>query len=786
MSDQDELIVLSSSEDQENFSEQEGSLGSAPGLLPSEQEEEEQEQEEEQEEEEEEKEEEEEEEEEESYGRSRGFLPAPVFPSMIVDSRMIGASGRGELMPFPSIEQESLHFSNASQRSLDLQEGAEVEEDRASNRSKLYPYSDVENASIENVRMGSRSPLTRSSIVENDQDFSQESYFPENHSSAIVGIKRPRSDSRDVTYYREELILKDLEIDNFRTEVAALVRENAMLNEAAANWKVMQNEYTRRLSAQEKAFENIKIQMLEEKDELKNVISGLRAELDDVNSNLNYTKRLHEKEMDQKMLEVRGLKMETINLQEISRKHSEETERLRRENVSLQCFRDELQVAKNKIKELEFEAENLKIAQQSEDSRNNALEIQRLNDQISSLTKEKENWAMEQQSSLLLKNQNALLKRKLEELEKRNQELEITEAKHYEIRAKLQLWIDSMSSTFDSEDVNPTSVVNHILLLRSNVNSGIDMISKLESELKESVLAKENLQRELVECVSSSKSIKAELNEMRETLSTTQTQLRGALHYRDCLTKILDHYDGPDAVKPESQSDSVTQRLKSLSEMLSTNEGVIEKMKSQLAEMDQVKALNRNLTKRVDSLMAEVEILKTRLGRGEYNTSMTKILHFTHNPSMKPRSQNDAMKASSIADINRIKDLEDDRARLEEELLDLKKQKDRLVAIYQSITNDFKEVYFVLFGFSVEPHGKRKYAIKHNYAEIESDYLVFEAPDKKNPKFLVFTLSKSNVTGPILKKYADLLKTHKTDANMFPSLLSKLSLELYENNSRKL
>jgi hypothetical protein len=198
-------------------------------------------------------------------------------------------------------------------------------------------------------------------------------------------------------------------------------------------------------------------------------------------------------------------------------------------------------------------------------------------------------------------------------------------------------------------------------------------------------------------------------------------------------------------------------------------------------EKEESSSLSRNLSKRLDAALSEIEVLKARLGRGEYSNTMTKILHLAKAPKSSTNHDqhidNSCLKKSLDESLQRIK-------LLETELQDSLKSRDRLKSVYHSITQSFKQAYFKITGFSIDAVESNRFAVSSLYAQDPEEYLTFEIKSNKNQAIekIRFSRSKSRSQSGILDKYMDVLSQKNEDTEYFPVIMAQLISDLWQNS----
>jgi hypothetical protein len=181
--------------------------------------------------------------------------------------------------------------------------------------------------------------------------------------------------------------------------------------------------------------------------------------------------------------------------------------------------------------------------------------------------------------------------------------------------------------------------------------------------------------------------------------------------------------------------------------------------------------------------LTEIEILKARLGRGEYSNTMTKVLHLAKAPKSSIVSTE---QSTDVAGLK--KSLEESKQKiqlLESELLDSVKSRDRLKTVYHSITQNFKQAYFKITGLSIDAVESNRFAVSSMYIQDPDEYLMFEIKSNKSHAIekIRFSKSKSKSQSGLLNKYMDSLSEKNEETDIFPIIIAQMVSDLWQMQS---
>lgn len=342
-------------------------------------------------------------------------------------------------------------------------------------------------------------------------------------------------------------------------------------------------------------------------------------------------------------------------------------------------------------------------------------------------------------------------------------------------------WARLCSKVLEADIKTPSDLVGSILAFKNQV---VD-IEKEKNELwlKNVELSNENdmCNKTQLDQKAEITYLSAELHDIKSSISLNEQKIEILQAQKDSLDRIVKSYEDETV---QISTDDTTMNLKSHCESLEASvrakDAMLRDLETKLEAMDQIESQKNILAKKLDKAMNEVQILKSRLGRGEFNTTMTRILHLGKSPKELSPSSVDTKK--SLEEQLKIKNKEVGQCEkrievLKKETDSLRIAKERLVEVYRKVTQDFKDVYYELSGFALDLIGKRKYRLKSRHSEHDSDALVFHVPKHTKTPFIL--PNECILNGPVLalhfRKIVD-----ENNRDPIGISLSRLSLALYE------
>ncbi|KAK5578568.1 hypothetical protein RB653_008240 [Dictyostelium firmibasis] len=197
----------------------------------------------------------------------------------------------------------------------------------------------------------------------------------------------------------------------------------------------------------------------------------------------------------------------------------------------------------------------------------------------------------------------------------------------------------------------------------------------------------------------------------------------------------------------------------------------------------------KRLNKEIEKLLQDNALLEARLGKGEFDPTKTKVLHFSNNPSSILNQQQNESNNSNYSNTNNNnnndsiqadKKLIEENHRLYLQINDSEKKMDRLKQIFKQKINEFREAVYALLGFKIDVDTNNRYKLQSMYAERETDFLMFQQSSQTNHKGKIqMELLETEFTRNLDKEIKAYLFTCKS----IPSFLSQVTIELFSKQT---
>ncbi|EFA82602.1 mitotic spindle assembly checkpoint protein 1 [Heterostelium album PN500] len=309
--------------------------------------------------------------------------------------------------------------------------------------------------------------------------------------------------------------------------------------------------------------------------------------------------------------------------------------------------------------------------------------------------------------------------------------------------------------------------------LRLTENRCVDLDSQI-ADLKETLVKLESRNKEKDDQIS------------RELQKTNMFKRE-----RDGIKRILDHFDVESIVASGNVNELYKAQQARISELERANtekEKFMEELEKSLNALGadaslanggavDYKAEVQSLTKEIERLIQDNAILESRLGKGEFDTSKTKVLHMTSNPT------NPNISSSSSADSP--KSPESDSKIIQEnhglrmKITETEKIMERLKSVFKLKISEYREVVYALFGFKMDMETNNLYKLQSMYAEHENDYLVFQRVVESKNKIGKMELMDTDYTRALDKE----IRAYLFSCHSIPAFLSQLTLDLFSKQT---
>ncbi|KAG5185970.1 mitotic checkpoint protein-domain-containing protein [Tribonema minus] len=270
---------------------------------------------------------------------------------------------------------------------------------------------------------------------------------------------------------------------------------------------------------------------------------------------------------------------------------------------------------------------------------------------------------------------------------------------------------------------------------------------------------------------------------LRVSLTEAQSALRLERSARDthaaelaALREVLDTYSADPTVKGRwegearvaaekalaAAKDELRQLRARLAEGSSVPSGVADALRERVAEVEReaarAAAARDAQERRCEALEAELARHEHRVGLGEFDPAVTKVLHFSRNPA--------AIAAGKRAEGAKDKELEDLR-RVQENLQE---------QMYAQKSQFFRRAVTHLMGYKVDLNtekGNPQIKLHSIYSDHEDDYLLFQWVDGQ-PQLLMT---------PLTNRLERKVFTYLSTCNSIPAFLASIILDQFEKQT---
>ncbi|EIE27827.1 hypothetical protein COCSUDRAFT_83447 [Coccomyxa subellipsoidea C-169] len=329
--------------------------------------------------------------------------------------------------------------------------------------------------------------------------------------------------------------------------------------------------------------------------------------------------------------------------------------------------------------------------------------------------------------------------------------LEAVAAAHSELQAQvepqqaeLRLWRSALAGAAGAGSAaGPEAVLQLLEDLRGQVLTLKEHTGEKEAEarrLQEAVRAAEDAAKE-----ADARLLRTQAAQSEAAGAVARLERKAALlaKERDGLKSILASYDeeegsagtGTGAAQTEHvrELEATNGALKAQLQVLEEEaaQGVAslraqtEKLAAATERADKAESLVQRLEAEADAQGRQIALLEERLGRGEFNPSTTRVLHFVHNPEAEARREAEAAQVSQLqaeaaalrAQLAVLQSSDAgasdssapaaavaaaERTLLERKVSELEKRESRLKEVFKTQVSNFREACFCLFGYRVD------------------------------------------------------------------------------------
>ncbi|XP_063704514.1 mitotic spindle assembly checkpoint protein MAD1 [Culicoides brevitarsis] len=615
----------------------------------------------------------------------------------------------------------------------------------------------------------------------------------------------------------KETTHKTAKVDELEKMTKALRKSERKYREAATKANAELSEYKteadERYFTLEQEFEDFQQTARSSEFEYTNEISEL-------------TRALNEEQMNKELLQSENARLEARN--------AELEERQAEMDAIRKSFEEEqtkLALAESKIKTLEYElagyGEYQGLAKVTKERLNKFDEMEREVERLT--TKNKQLYDLIG-GKLLMEEQIHDLKSRLENADKEREELVQIRVKFDALEQELQEW-KKLAADYIPNDFNPgpamlrrkiDDILQKDLQIANDSAAAKSEKALMECE-KDELKTQAELQKKQIE------DLQRGLKHHQTILSRLQKKLQLVAKERDAYKQLLDNYEKDLTISSASSlnaPDSQTRlRIDNLEKTLAGYKDVCARLEQELEaakatpsdfsnniseqfevmkkELNLIRTENERLRRRKDELELELENHLLRASvmgpqQSSQQPSSRKILHFSNNPAseahrshmleieklqaeverlkkkckkleegnleLTTRLQDESMMTMNLKDINK----------LTEKNKSLEAKNKHLKEIYKSMSQELREVVYMLFGFRVDRVGNGLYRISSMYADAPEDFLNVRLSPEGSLDLL---------ESDYYESLSDLIQSTLAMHSSMPAFLSTLTLELFNRTT---
>jgi len=273
----------------------------------------------------------------------------------------------------------------------------------------------------------------------------------------------------------------------------------------------------------------------------------------------------------------------------------------------------------------------------------------------------------------------------------------------------------------------------------------------------------------------------------------------------------LDSYDKEDSLSGHHDE----QRIKRIEELEETQARQTKELDQLQKESDRLSDENRKLEKYLAKTEFEVAKLAEKLGRGDYDPSKTKVIHFKHNPqstavveyreatlkklrneitqlkehivaletaASSAQGQKTRAEQSTVSELKELQllkqQLEDAKGREEKfqkTLESEEKKRIRMKEIFSTQVSSMRTAVYSLLGYKMELSQENVWRLKSMYAEKEEDCLMFQGSKKEK-----FSALETDFVKQLDQKTMEYLNFGQS----IPAFLSEITLQGFARTTK--
>uniref|UniRef100_A0A8C5FCL5 Mitotic arrest deficient 1 like 1 n=1 Tax=Gadus morhua TaxID=8049 RepID=A0A8C5FCL5_GADMO len=571
-----------------------------------------------------------------------------------------------------------------------------------------------------------------------------------------------------------------------------------------------------------KNFDDLNKKVLE-RDVRLNTANQMISSLHDEIRELKQTVQNQDCTISTKNLEIQSLQ-EQLDLQ---RRRYQEMSQLCQ---SLQSAQSSCSEHVNKIKELER-----RLSLQEQDialvrtMRSEVARVQDLDKEVRRLREDNAYLRESRENSSLLKEEVEGLRRKLERMEKTNEDLVNSELEKEVLIEKLQAW-ENLGQSTGLNIRKPEDLSREVIQIQQREIALKEQNYTLSSRVRSVDRSQSQLQGE----ASQQRSKALEEQKKRETQDALVRRLQKRVllltKERDGMRSILESYDSE--LSHTDYSPQLSKRLREAEDILQKTQSHHLEMEGQLTKAQeesgtlklQLQSVNiepsnvflsfffcRQKIEDVEGERQRLEeqnnILEMRLERhslqGDYDPVKTRVLHLKMNPTNVAKQQRQQETEALREEVTRLREhlrslkdagplaLQDDphtgspglglSLPPSQEVLDLRKQMEssemknkRLKEVFQRKIQEFRTMCYVLTGYQLDVTTENQYRLSSVYAEQMDDSLLFKKGSSGIMQLMETEFSKT---------LGEMVALHLHHQKSIPAFLSAVTLDLFSRQT---
>ncbi|XP_057620591.1 mitotic spindle assembly checkpoint protein MAD1 isoform X1 [Chionomys nivalis] len=542
--------------------------------------------------------------------------------------------------------------------------------------------------------------------------------------------------------------------------------------------------------------------------------------------------------MDQKV-QVKRLESEKEELKEQLDLQQRKCQEANQKIQELQVSQEEKTDQEQKIKDLEqklcLQEQDAAVVKSM---KSELLRLPKIERELKRLREENTHLREMKETNGLLTEELEGLQRKLSRQEKMQEALVDLELEKEKLLAKLQSW-ETLDQTMGLNLRTPEDLSRFVVELQQReltlkeknnaITSSARSLEKAQQQLQDEVrqvnaqLLEERKKRESHEALARRLQkrnvlLTKERDGMRAILGSydselTQAEYSAQLTQRmweaeDMVQKVHAHSSEMEAQLSQAledlgvqkqRADTLEMELKMLRAQTSSTETSFPFCKE---EVDALRLKVEELESERSRLEQEKQALEMQMERltlqGDYNQSRTKVLHMSLNPTSMARQRQredhdrlqeecerlrglvhalerggpipaDLEAASSLPSSKEVAEL-----RKQVESAELKNQ--RLKEVFQTKIQEFRKVCYTLTGYQIDVTTESQYRLTSQYAEHQSDCLIFKATGPSGSKMQLLETEFS-------RSVPELIELHLLQQDSIPAFLSALTIELFSRQT---